>query len=192
MFWESLQTFSDATVYFVCAVSATLLFLIRLALALFGGDGGDLGDSAGGDAGHHGDSTGAFKLFSLLSILAFFMGAGWMGLAARVDWELSGPVSMLLALGFGVLLMLLASGLSMLVKRLGYEPKVDLSRCVGAKGQVYLTIPAKGAGQGRVTVTLGGVQRTLSATSTGPELPAFSAVQVVSIDADWSVVVEPV
>ena len=107
--WDAIQQSTDSTIYFVMAVSATLVFLVRLVMAMLGGDSGGHGgdfdvhmdtgmggaDHAGVDA-HHPDSTATFQLFSVLSLLAFFMGAGWMGLACRIDWRL-GPVPSLLA-----------------------------------------------------------------------------------------------
>ncbi len=80
--WAGLVSFgSDAAAYFVMAIVGTSLFLLRLALSFFGMDG-DTDGALDADGG----TDAAFSLFSVLSILAFFMGAGWMGLACRVDW----------------------------------------------------------------------------------------------------------
>ena len=71
-----LETGTDVTVYFVMAMIATLLFVIRLVFALFIGDAGDSGDFDM-DVQHAADLSGdAFQMFSLLSITAFFMGVG--------------------------------------------------------------------------------------------------------------------
>ena len=86
----------DTAVYLIIAVAGTLLFLIRLAFTYFGGGGGDF--EVDGDF----DTDGAFTFFSVLSILAFFMGAGWMGLACRLDWGLGRlPSSLIAAEGDG-------------------------------------------------------------------------------------------
>ncbi len=198
--WDSMDTFSDATVYLLMGGVATLLFLIRLVMSMFGSDAGGSGDfdlsipgdvDVGGDVAHHADSTSAFQFFSVLSITAFFMGAGWMGLAARSEWELSGPVSALLAIGFGVCMMLLASGLSYGVRRLSSERKYDAKSCIGVMGSVYARIPPKGQGRGQVTVNIHGAKRTVSASSTGPELAAFTNIRIVAVEQDGSVLVEP-
>ncbi len=195
-FWDAIYYSSDTTLYFVMGSVATLLFLARLIMSLFGGDGdtGDFDSPGAGDGAdvhtHHDDSTGVFKFFSLLSIMAFFMGAGWMGFAARVDWGLSGPVSAILAIGFGTAAMSLAAGLAYAMRRLNKTSKYDPSTCVGSTGQVYLTIPPKGQGEGQVKVTFGGNSRILSATSTGPSIAAFQAVKIISVD-DKTLLVEP-
>jgi hypothetical protein len=183
---EFLDKFTDATIYFIIACVATLVFLIRLVMAMFGQDGGDGSDV---DAPHS-DSTGVFKLFSLLSIMAFFMGAGWMGLAARVDWELSGPLSALLAVGFGFAMMLLASGLAYMTRRLSSTPRFDLSTCIGSTAQVYLTIPDRTAGQGQVQLTVQGRRRVVRAVSTGGPIPAFAPVKVVGLESESVLIVE--
>ena len=69
--WSALaEQGADAVVYMVMAVVGTLLFLIRLGLALFSGADSDFDTEI--DTGV--DSDVAFTLFSVLSILAFFMG----------------------------------------------------------------------------------------------------------------------
>ena len=67
------------------ALVGTTFFVLRLLLALFFGGHGDLDTS--GDVDFSTDAS--FSFFSLLSILAFFMGAGWMGLSCRIDWQMS-------------------------------------------------------------------------------------------------------
>ena len=71
----------DAAVYAGMALLGTALFTIRMFLMFFAGfDGGDI-DFDVEDIEH---GTG-FSLFSLQSIIGFFMGAGWAGLAARLE-----------------------------------------------------------------------------------------------------------
>ncbi len=210
-FWDAIHYSSDTTLYFIMGSVATLLFLARLVMALFGGDGdsgdfdspgspgsagaGDMGGDAGDahfDAHHHAhdDSTGVFKFFSLLSIMAFFMGAGWMGFAARVDWGFNGFISAVLSIGFGTVAMSLAAGMAFAMRRLNKTSKYDPAGCVGSIGQVYLTIPPKGQGQGQVKVTFGGTSRIVSATSNGPSIAAFQAVKIISAQANV-LLVEP-
>ncbi|MGQ0551691.1 MAG: hypothetical protein ACT4PU_00555 [Planctomycetota bacterium] len=203
--WETIGQSTDATVYFVMAAAATLLFLARLAMAMFGG-GGDHGgdfdvhvDTGAGGADHaagaqdsqHADSTAAFQLFSMLSLLAFFMGAGWMGLACRIDWQLGSLPSLAAAVGFGGLCMVLAAVLARSMRSLNSEPFSDLRLCVGSMAQVYLAIPARGQGRGKVRVSVQGRSRIVPAGSSGPSIAAFSSVKVLSVESDNSIVVEP-
>ena len=137
----------------------------------------------------HGDST--FSMFSLLSILAFFMGAGWMGLTCRVNWDMGSMSSAIAAAGFGFVLMLLASGLMALTRSLNQGVEYDLETAVGHTASVYMSIPEKGEGRGKIKVTVSGRLKEMDAISTGPRIPEFKSVRVISVRDDGTFVVEP-
>lgn len=183
---EALSYGMDVVVYVIMALVGTLFFVIRLALALFfGGDSDVDGDLA--DIGDH----GAFNMFSVLSILAFFMGAGWMGLTCRIDWNLSSIVSAASATGFGFVLMMMASGLMAVARKLNRVVEYDPATAVGHTASVYMTIPAKGDGMGKIQVSVSGRQKTMNAISNGPRIREFTSVKVLSVRDDGAFLVEP-
>lgn len=177
----------DATIYLFLAVAATVFFFLKMGLQFFVGD---VDFDADGDFDAHMDSTGAFELFSLLSVLAFFMGVGWMGLACRVNWGLGSAVSAVASTAFGLALMGLSSGLMYAVRQMTQEGRYDVQTAVGQIGKVYLTIPAKGEGQGQVEVNVSGRRKVLPAISTKDGIPAFSRVKVVGVTGEETYVVE--
>jgi hypothetical protein len=185
---EALQKGADVTTYLILAGVGTILFLARLVIALFfGTDAGDFDADASADAG----SDASFTLFSLLSIMAFIMGTGWMGLAARVDWGLGRAPSAVLAVGFGVLMMFIASGLMSLTRRLNRDVHYDLRTAVGRTARVYLTLPPKGGGEGQVEVSVSGRKKVVRAVNRSPEeIQAFSDVRVVEVRDDETLIVE--
>ena len=186
--WSRLVDYgTDAAAYFVMGAAATLLFLIRLVLASL--SGGDAEFDTDMDAGV--DSDASFTFFSLLSILAFFMGAGWMGLACRVDFHLGSFVAALSATAFGLAMMLLASGLAYTTRKLNSQIEYDMTTALGRTGRVYLTIPEKGHGQGQVEVTISGRRMVKPAVSTGPKIDAFTDVTILNVQDDETLVVEP-
>ena len=184
---EALNFGFDVVAYLVMALVGTVFFFLRLVIALFfGGDAdvdGDLADVGGGDS--------AFSMFSLLSILAFFMGAGWMGLSCRVDWGLSSMVSAIAATGFGTVLMLLASGLMAFARKLNRVIEYDLATAVGKTASVYMSIPERGSGRGQIKVTVSGRLKMMDAISSGPRIPEFKSVKVISVRDDGAFIVEP-
>lgn len=183
--WQAMaERGADAVVYAVMALAGTLLFLVRLAMALFSGDGDGHSDMSI-------DSDASFSMFSLLSILAFFMGAGWMGLACRLDWGVGRLGSSLVSTGFGFAMMLAASGMMYLTRRLNRDIRYDVGTAVGHTARVYLTVPAKGNGHGQVEVSVSGRKKVLRAQSTGPEIAAFRDVRVVEVRDDETLIVEP-
>ena len=179
----------DAAIYFSLAAIATLLFLLKLAVDLF--FGGTDTDFDAGDVDSHLDSTAAFTLFSTLSILSFFMGVGWMGLACRVSWGLGPAVSATVSTAFGVALMLLSAGMMHGLRKMTHEPRYEVGTAVGRTATVYLTIPPKGGGQGQIEVTVSGRRKVMQAVSAGGEIPAFAVVRIVGVGDDEVFVVEP-
>ncbi|MEM7577003.1 MAG: hypothetical protein AAF328_05955 [Planctomycetota bacterium] len=177
----------DALIYAVLAAAGTAIFVLRLGLMLLFGIDGD----ADIDISDVGDGAG-FSIFSILSVTAFLMGAGWMGLVARVDWELTPPVSAALSAGFGVALMLFASSLLFYARKMTHEVKLDPTDAIGKVGTVYMQIPAQGEGSGQVRVVVQGQQMTLRAISTAGPLASFSDVTVTDARGDGTLVVEPV
>jgi hypothetical protein len=182
---ELVKRGGDAVTYFLMAAVGTTLFLIRLIVGLFGGDSGDF------DAEAVSGTDGSFNLFSLLSVLAFIMGTGWMGLAARIDWGLSRPVSVLIAVSFGTTMMFLAAFLMSLTRRLNREVTYDMKTAVGRTARTYMTVPAKGAGLGKVQVSVSGRLMTVDAASVGPTIPEFADVKVVDVRDDHTLIVAP-
>jgi hypothetical protein len=188
---EVFSTFSDVTVYFVMAAVGSMLFGIRLLLMLFVGvdAGGDFDldvDADGGLEAHGGD----FSLFSLISILSFMMGAGWLGLACRLDWG-CGPVKSALFAGlFGFALAFLSSFLLWQMRKLSESGAYQVNDCLGKIGRVYLKIPATGQGRGQVQITVSGRQKVLEAISKGEEIESFASVKVTAIEGEETLVVE--
>lgn len=185
--WEAAFAYgTDVVVYLVMALVGTTFFVLRLLFALFFGGDGDI--DGGLDVDVHTDA--AFGFFSLLSILAFFMGAGWMGLTCRVDWQMGSLASAAAAAGFGFGMMALASGLMFTARRLNQTVDYDLATAVGRTARVYMTVPEKGGGTGRVEVDVSGRRKVLEAISAGDRLEAFSSVRVLSVRDDGILVVE--
>lgn len=186
--WQKLASFgTDVIIYLMMGLVGTGLFVVRLAIALFAG--GDAEFDV--DVDDVGGSGNAFTFFSLLSILAFFMGAGWMGVACRVDWGLGGFASGLISAGFGFGMMGLASTLMYFTRRLNRNIRYDVNTAVGKTARVYLTIPKKGEGRGQVQVSVSGRRKVMSAISNGAAIDAFTDVLVVETLDDETLVVEP-
>ncbi len=187
LFDQIFSTYSDSTVYFLMGATGSLLFLIRLGtMLIFGGDGGDIDADANGVEAH----GGGFTLFSMLSILSFMMGAGWLGLACRMEWEFGALSAAIAASVFGFSLMLLSSVGMYQMKKLNQVGRYEVRHCIGKIGRVYQRVPAKGQGRGQVQVTVDGRRLTLPAVSTGEEVASFAAVKIVEVQEGDTLVVE--
>lgn len=184
--WNAVMAYgTDVMVYLVMALVGTTFFVLRLLLALF--LGGDADVDTGLEAAAATDAS--FSFFSLLSILAFFMGAGWMGLTCRVDWDMNSLASAASAAGFGFAMMSLASGLMLYARRLNQTIEYDLQTAVGKTGRVYLTVPAKGEGRGQVEVDVSGRRKVLDAASSDGKFTQFTSVRIESVRDDGTLIV---
>jgi len=190
--WDAL--FSGEALWFaIPAVIGTVFFAFRLVLMVIGGDAGMAGhfDAGAGHAGdlHHGDPADAFKLLSIQSIAAFFMGFGWGGLGAYrgADWPLTG--SIVFAFGTGIGMMWLLALLFRAMLAMQSSGNVSIDDTVGIEGAVYATVPAQGQGRGQVKLVVGGRQRIFDAVSDGESLPFNARVRVVSASENNTVTV---
>lgn len=189
--------FGDAAVWFSApALFGTGYLVISLLMGQLGGDvdldmDGDV-DLTIDDGGH--DGSHDFKVLSLQSIAAFSMGAGWMGLVSYRGLGLNEGASALIAMVSGIAVAsLMINSLRMLMK-LQSSGNIALGRAIGATGTVYVEVPPKDGGRGRVTVVLDNRQREFNAVQVGESaIASRTRIAVVGIDtATNTVTVEAV
>jgi membrane protein implicated in regulation of membrane protease activity len=184
--WEALSLLQK--VYWLIASVSTLIFVILLGLMFIGGD------SEGVDFDHDGDVSLAhadsIDLFSLKSILAFLMFFGWSGLAAislgMKFWWFSLGISFVI----GFIMMFFTAWVIMLLYSLQQDGTMKINKAVGLTGEVYISIPPKMQGQGKVEILLNGSYKTLDAvTRESQEIKINSMVQVIDVEGDTLVVI---
>lgn len=177
------------TIYLICAVAGGVILALRVVLMLVGLDQGDAPDVSmeidTPDA-HTGFGNGA-SFLSLQSIAGFFTMFGLVGMGL-LQIGSSEIVSLLGALGAGLLTAWATGMIFLQMRRLQSEGTMVITNAIGQVGSVYLTIPEQGSGV--VTVTVQGAQRSLDAVSEhGQRIPTGSMVRVVSITAGKILVV---
>jgi hypothetical protein len=162
-------------IFWLCAISGTLFFALRLLMMLIGSDGAD------GDLDFEG-SDHAFEVLSITSITAFIMMFGWSGLTCHLQYGYSSPKSILIALGVGVFAMMTIAWLFQIAKSLTSRGSVfNIDDAIGLNAQVYQEIPAKGIGKINVTMRKG-FSRELDASSTdNVKIASFQSVKIVKV-----------
>ncbi len=164
--WEAMSVTSQ--IFAIIGIAGTLMLLIQAVLLLAGlGGGSDFGgdvsadvDADAGDgvfghdlAGHDDAPDSGMRILSLRGVIAFFAVAGWVGVIA----DKSGAqlwLTILLALACGMATMLLIGFLTKKVIGLQSDGTADIRNAVGKAGAVYLRVPAKRQGAGKVNVLL--------------------------------------
>ena len=106
-----------------------------------------------GDHGSVSESLGSLRLFTLRGILAFLAVWGWAVLAitrAGRPWLMG----VLLGLVMGAAAMVIIAVVMKMILRLQADGTVSLQNAVGSGGEVYLSVPALRAGEGKVNVVI--------------------------------------
>lgn len=112
-------------------------------------DGGDVHD--GGNPADFGN----LKFLTLQTIVTFTTVFGWVGIVC-VSAGLAVPVSMLIAVACGLAMMFVVAKLVQVSAKLAEDGTINLKNAVGETATVYLTVPPKGEGEGKVTMQLQG------------------------------------
>ena len=175
--------------YWIIAVPCTLLFLIQMLLTFVGGDVDT--DGMLGDAELPDDipDAGAFQLFTVKNLIGFFTIFSWSGLASLYS-GLSATTSIVVSLVCGIAMMLLMAGIFYFMSRLAYSGTFQIKNCIGALGEVYLTVPAQRGGLGKINVKVQGALRELEAlTDEEVALEQGSLVKVTQVINDQALLV---
>ncbi|MBN1821815.1 MAG: hypothetical protein JXR31_07655 [Prolixibacteraceae bacterium] len=187
--WADLTLFEQ--VYWTITIPATLIFIILLVMTVFGGDMDsdvDVDTNVDSDISH-GDSI-PFQFLSLKNIVAFFTVFGWSGIGF-VHAGLATWLVILLSVICGLIMMVAMASLFYFMSRLAESGTLKMNNAVGKLGEVYLVIPAKRKGMGKVQINVQGSLRTLDAITDEPEnLPTSSIIQVLDVIDDQILLVK--
>ncbi len=194
------------------AIPSSLVLVLQTILMLVGlGSHGDVDaghDAMDGGAGHdlpdqvaatyhamdhlhsaEAADTAAFQVFSLRSILAFFVLFGWVGLAMTGEGA-AAWLSILVAFLAGTAGLLLTAWLFYLMQKLQASGNVHLSNAVGQVGEVYIPIPGAFAGSGKVNVMVQDRWMECDAQTAGGTLKTGQSVRVVGVRGGTTLIVE--
>ena len=214
-FWNGLQLAEQ--VLYCIAVPATLVLIIQTILLLAGlgndssginpsdtsgldgfdgADGFDGVDTDVTDLSHHDISSPTdiadFRLLSVQSVIAFLCIFGWSGIAAiSCGVPAWGAIIIGAALGFGA--MFLVAKIIQWSSKLAQNGNFNVKNLLGESGTVYIPIPPRNEGAGKINISCGERFLEFDAVSEGDKMLATgSAVRVVDIVAGSTLVVEEI
>jgi len=200
--------------YLVCAILGATIFLGQFALSLVGlagdhevsGDSGgdhfdggghaDGGTHEGGDAHHHapaGHESANSSFLRLLSVRTVVAGLTFFGLGGLTA-NASGAHpfgSLVIAGGCGFAALYFVGWAMQALLRLRADGTVRIENTIGQAAVVYLTIPGRRAGKGKITVTVQNRTMEYEAETEHEPLATGSSVQVVAITGPDTVEVAP-
>ena len=188
--WSALAGIQQ--VFWAIAIVFSVLFVIQFVFGLIGLDmDADLDVSAEGlESGA--SLEGDFSVISSRGIIAFFTFFGWTGVL-MLNAGGTTLSSIIAASVAGAAAMFIVGYMMWQFTKLNQEGNIDINNAIFNTGEVYLTIPAKDGGQGKVHINIEGSLKELDAiTENGESLPTGSFIRVVEVIDNQLLLVEPV
>ncbi|MCL2343119.1 MAG: hypothetical protein FWC62_04355 [Firmicutes bacterium] len=163
------------------------------------GGHGDIGghlETGHGDSGHmggaHHDGAGHsdFSLITVRGIVAFFAVGGWLGVVC-ISAGLTLFWALLLALAAGFIALLGVALILYGATKLRDSGNLEIENAVGKTGSVYIPVPPKGQGRGKINVLVQDRLVELEAVNEGDtELPTGAVINVVAVLDEQTVAVK--
>jgi hypothetical protein len=187
--------------YSICAILGCTILVCQSVLTVIGFAGVDVDDGPDGDAsldhadGDHDHHTnhgsnwffGIITMRTVTAALAFF---GLTGLATSAGG--GGGQGSLVAAGMaGVAAVFFVHWMMKSLAHLKAEGTVRIEKALGVVGTVYIKVPGRRAGQGKVTIELQGRSVELSAVTEHEELPTGATIVVTKVIGPDAVEVAP-
>lgn len=183
-------------VFWACAIVASAIFLIQMVLTMLGMDSNSVDvDFDMSDFNGAGDTTmdmgGGLSLFSIRNLVNFFMGFGWAGVS--LDDTIGHNIWLVLvSVAVGICFVWMFFYIRKQTLRLESNGAFDIRRTLHKTANVYLRIPAGGAGRGKVQLSEGGSVQEVDALTDGPALANGTLVRVTEVIDSHTVRVEKV
>ena len=166
-------------IYYYVAIFSTILFILKLILfATVGGD-----SEVAADFNSEVDTDCSFNFISIQSVIAFFMGFGWMGYASLAQFSLSQLITFALAFVVGVIFMFVTAYLMFLIKKLEKKVEKNKSTALNQVGKAYTKFEPQGLGQVEIEVN-GQLSIAQAKNETDEEINSFELIRVTKVVDD--------
>ena len=188
--WNELDLIQQ--IFALIALPSTVLIIIQTVLLLIGIGGEsdtdvDVDDVDGIDLPDDG-----LAIFSIRGILSMLCITGWVAVAL-LETTLPAGVSIAIAIVCGIVTLIGMAYLMRAVNRLQSSGNIDVGNCIGKIGEVYIPVPAAGAGSGKINLTVQEKFCEFTAiTTSSDQLKTGSYVRVVAVNEAGVLVVEPI
>lgn len=175
-------------IYWIIAIPSTALFLVFLIMSVLGGAEADGEFDSDGDGADGGDI--GFQFISLKSLLGFFTVFGWAGLAALEAGQ-NDTMSIIIAALAGLAMMAMVAALLFFMSKVTDDGTLVMSNAINHMGEVYLTIPPRRTGFGKVQIRIQGRLHELEAVTDDEEsIPTGRIITVTSVENNEILIVK--
>ncbi len=167
-------------IFWGCAIISSGVFAVQTILTLIGMDNTDMDTDIDFSDGDTMDTGGYMSLFSIRSLVNFFMGFGWAGISFynAIPFKfLLYIVAIAIGIAFGYMYVFLRKKM----KGLESNGAVNILDATDKEGDVYLRIPGNNAGSGKVQISIGGSIHEFPAITDNEEIPSGTRVKVTEV-----------
>lgn len=164
--------------FWYIALPCSVIFAIQSILTFVGADATD-GIEADFDADFDG-SDAPFQLFSLRNLINFLLGFSWTGISLYNSIENHNiliAVSALVGLLFVALFFIIIKQ----IRKLAEDNTFKLSDTLNRSADVYLSIPARKTGKGKISISIGGSHKELDAVTEHESISTGAVVKIIGI-----------
>jgi membrane protein implicated in regulation of membrane protease activity len=168
-------------VFWYIALPVSLIFLIQAIITI-------MGLSADSDIDMEGDLD-SMHIFSFRNLINFLLGFSWAGIGFYSAYSSKNVVliiSILVGLAFVVGFFYLITALN----KLAEDNSFKIEEALGKNAEVYLRIPGKRSGKGKILVSVKGSLKELDAMTDDDQIPTGANVQIIDIEGKNILIVQ--
>ncbi len=175
--------------YFIIACIGTVLLLVQIVMMIIGADGdADLDTDTDGDGALDSHTDTGISLFTMKGLTAFFAIGGWTGVVL-LSYGIKAAISVSVSVAAGLVAYVVVWLILRAVLKLQEDGTQDYGTAVGKTATVYVGIPPKRSGRGKITLTLQGRYTEADAVTDEEEkIPVDETVEIVETAGDFFVV----
>lgn len=166
------------------AIPTSVIFTIQSIMTFIGGDASDGtefdADTEGVDVSH---------FFSLRNLINFLLGFSWAGIGFYNSIE-NRFLLIFIAFNVGFIFVVMFFYIIKQLLKLGEDNSFNIQNTLFKTADVYLTIPAKAQGKGKIHISVNGSLHELDAITENDKIETGSIVKIIKITTDNIIVVE--
>lgn len=171
------------------AIPSSFIFLIQTIMTFIGADGADGIDADFDGDLENGDSH--FQIFSFRNLINFLLGFSWTGISFYNS--IPNALLIIVSIAVGCLFIYMFFAVIKELQKLAEDNSFAYEETLNKSADVYLTIPAKKAGKGKIIISIRGSVRELDAMTTNEEkIPTGSVVKIIRIENENILIVETI
>ena len=178
--WINLNNIDPALkTFWLIAIFVSIIFLIQTIITFLGVDwSNNFNADFDGNLEY---SYSPFQVFSFRNLINFLIIFSWSGIALYSTFS-NLIIIIILSSIFGIFFIWIFFIMLQAIEKLSEDCTFDIKKTIGICGEVYLKIPKKYSGKGKILISYNGSIKELDAVTEGEEILQQTLVKIIDID----------